>query len=125
MTTEPVTTLELRWRRAHALDLGIFNVAMFLFAALPLSTIVAVEWMVMLLSTVCLVGVVGHALPWRIPGAQWSYAATGVTGLFTIWAYSQVESVPLHIKIPYLALVLGGSASAYAAHVIDGAAGDV
>lgn len=124
MSIPDAGALASRWRRLLAIDLGLFNVALFLFAMLPPENIVPVEWSVMILASLCAVGVVSHALASiRIPGEQWSYLMTGAGGLYVFGVYSQVESVPLSVKIPYLAFLLSGSASGYAAHVIDGGRG--
>ena len=114
-----------RWRLALALDLGLFNVALFLFAALPTTTILPVEWSVMVMSLLCALGVVSHALPRiRVPLDEWSYLMTGAIGLYVFAVYSSAQ-VPASVKIPYLAFLLSGAASGYAAHVIDGGRGNV
>lgn len=112
-----------RWRRVLALDLGLFNVALFLFALLPPTTLVMAEWITMVGAVFCGLGVVSHASPWRrlrIPGDQWAYLATGALGLYVFGVYGSVQGIPTYLKVPFCAFLLSGSASGYAAHVIDG-----
>lgn len=111
-----------RWRFFLALDLGLFNLALFVFAWLPPETLVPVERVAMALSLIAFIGVVGHAIPWvTLPGEKWAYLITGAVGLYVLLGYIASSTAPYYIKVPYCAFMLSGIASGYAAHVIDGA----
>lgn len=110
-----------RWRVLLAVDLGLFNVALFLFAWLPPLEILPQEWAAMALALFAMVGVVTHALPWiRLPGERWAYMITSWVGLYVMAAYVHLSPEVWAAKAPITVFILSGVASAYAAHVIDG-----
>lgn len=110
-----------RWRAVLAADLGLFNVALFLFAWLPPTSIIFAEWLTMAVSALCAVGVISHALPRvKLPADEWAYLMTGATGLYVFAVYGSATEIPVYLKVPFLAFLLSGSMSGYAAHVIDG-----
>ena len=118
-----VTSIVDRWRWALALDLGIFNAAVFVLAAVPLTTIIFAEAVVMVMSAVCLVGVITHAMRRvHIPGEQWSALGTAWTGTVTMGAYLGTSPpAPPAYSAAVPVFLLAGIASAVAAHLIDGA----
>lgn len=119
-----MTTDRRLWRRVLAVDLGLFNVALFFFAWLPPSTIEPQETAVMVGSVLAGIGVIGHALPrLRIPGESWSYLLTACVGFLTLLVYAHLAPVPYSVKVPYLLFLASGIASGLAAHVIDGGPG--
>ncbi len=110
-----------RWRILLAVDLGLFNLALFLFAWLPPTDILPQEWLAMALAVFAVAGVVAHAIPRvHLPGERWSYMITCWVGLYVLVAYEHLSTDPYSMKIPMAAFMLSGIASSYAAHVIDG-----
>lgn len=111
-----------RWRFFLALDLGLFNLALFVFSWLPPSTLVPVEKVAMVAALLAFFGVVGHAIPWfTLPGEKWAYLITGAVGLYVLLAFISTSTAPYYIAVPFCMFMLSGIASGYAAHVIDGA----
>jgi hypothetical protein len=109
------------WRRVLAVDLGLFNVAVFFFAYLPPSTLKVQEVLIMVGSAAAAVGLVAHALQRiHLPGEHWSYLITAMVGFLTFILYAHLSTAPYNVKIPYILLLISGIASALAAHVIDG-----
>jgi hypothetical protein len=118
-----ISAAQLRWRWLLALDLGLFNLAIVTFALIPPETIVLPEALMMGLSGFCMVGLVSYATPrFRLPGDQWSYLLTGFIGLLSFLSYEALvgDDVPLAYRVGVGLFMLAGSASGYAAHVIDG-----
>lgn len=110
-----------RWRAALALDLGIFNLALIVFALLPPWNLTLIEQGAILLAAGALIGVVAHALPRvHLPGEGWAYLASGAAGAYVTLAYSMNSTAPYYIKAPFIMFLLSGVASGYSAHVIDG-----
>jgi hypothetical protein len=111
-----------QWRKVLAADLGLFNVAIFFFALLPPNTLVAPEWLIMVLALLSLTGVISHATrKINLPGENWAYLLTGATGLLTMFAYEIFAgSAAVQYRVTYGLFLLSGVVSAYAAHLIDG-----
>lgn len=109
------------WRRVLAADLGVFNVAVFMFALLPPSTLKAQEWIIMAGAVLAGIGVVSHAST-RIHlwGEGYAYLATSMVGGLTLLIYAHLATAPYYVKIPYVLFLLSGVVSGLAAHVIDG-----
>lgn len=76
----------------------------------------------MLLSALSLIGVVAHASTRiRLPLEEWSYLATGATGLLTLLVYESFATyVELNTRVTFGLFLVSGVVSAYAAHLIDG-----
>lgn len=114
-----LTQINTRWRRLLALDLGLFNVALFAFAYIPPRTLIIPEIIVMIGSVLCLIGVVSNALPKiHLPYEEWAYFITGLLGTLTILLFTRLSPDEILLKIPIDLFLLSGVASAYAAHVI-------
>lgn len=110
-----------RWRILLALDLGLFNVSLFMFAWLPPTRILPQEWLAMVLSLLAFIGVVANAIPRvRLPGERYAYIITVWVGLYVLAAYARLSTDPTYMKITMVSFLTSGIASAYAAHVIDG-----
>jgi hypothetical protein len=113
------------WRRVLAMDLGLFNVAIFAFALLPPSTLLPSEWLAMALSGLAAVGVVAHALRRiQLPFEGYSYLATAMVGSYVFAVYATAADAPASVKVPFLLFLASGIASGLAAHVIDGGPGN-
>ena len=109
----------LRW--AVALDLGLFNASMFALALVPSSTLILPEWIVLAMSTVCAVGVITHASArLRLPGEQWSALGTAWLGTVTLAGYLTTADAPATYEVAIPLFLLAGTASGYAAHLVDG-----
>jgi peptidoglycan/LPS O-acetylase OafA/YrhL len=116
-----MTTTTRRWRKVLVADLLAYNIAILLFAFFPPATLNTVEFVVMLSSALCGLGVMFHAAERvSLPMDQWAYLATGAVGLFTLCAYGTMSTHSLTVKIPFMAFILAGVISGYAGHVIDG-----
>jgi hypothetical protein len=112
-----------RWRRLLALDLGIFNVGIFVLALIPPTTLIIPEGVAMALSSFAFVGVIAHATDrFHVPLEEWSYLLTGWVGLLTFVGFELLAEAdtPLVYRVSVGLFLLSGVASAYAAHVIDG-----
>jgi hypothetical protein len=108
------------WRRVLAADLGLFNAALFAFAAIPPETIVPLEGVAMFLSGVALIGVIAHACrAIHLPGENYSYLVTSMVGVYVLLGYLTSPGV-LYQEIPIALFLCSGIASGLAAHVIDG-----
>lgn len=113
--------MRARWRILLAVDLGLFNLALFLFALLPPYNLIPQEWVAMGLAVFAMIGVITHALPLiHLPGERWAYMITSWVGLYVLVAYEKLSSDPYYMKVSMAMFLLSGIASAYAAHVIDG-----
>lgn len=113
--------VQVAWRRALALDLGLYNIAVMVFAWLPPENIDFNEYTAIVASFFAAIGVSARAIPRvKLPGEGWSYLLTGAIGVYVFMAYAFTSLSPDYIKIPFLVFLLSGIASAYAAHVIDG-----
>jgi hypothetical protein len=113
--------INTRWKRLLALDLGLFNVALFAFAYIPPETLIVPEILVMAGSVFCLIGVISNAFPKvHLPYEEWAYFITGLLGTLTLLLYVHFSSHAGDIlyRIPIDLFLLSGIASAYAAHVI-------
>ena len=111
-----------RWRVFLAIDLGLFNIALFAFALLPPGDLLLQEWVAMGLAAFAFIGVVCHASSWiRLPFERFAYLVTGAVGLYVFFAYLNFAPAEPFNKRPFLLFRSSGIASAYAAHVIDGA----
>lgn len=109
------------WRKVLATNLILFNVAIFLFAWLPPSTLVMPERIALGASAFAAIGLFSHAFDWfNLPGEHLSYLITGSVGVYSLVGYAVDDSVPYYVKAPVLCFMASGIASAYAAHVIDG-----
>lgn len=109
------------WRRVLALDLGLYNIGIFLFAWLPPETLNLNEKIAMAASLFAFLGVVARALR-RIdlPFEEWSYFITMLVGAYVFLGYVTSAPDTYDDKIPFGVFLLSGIASAFAAHVIDG-----
>lgn len=111
-----------RWRVFLAIDLGLFNIALFVFALFPPGELLLQEWVAMGLAAFAFIGVAAHASPWiRLPLERYVYLITGAVGLYVFFAYLNFSPTEPLNKLPFLLFMSSGIASAYAAHVIDGA----
>ena len=108
------------WRRVLAADLGLFNAAMFAFAAIPPNDIIAIEGIAMVASLAALVGVVAHSCRrFNLPGESYSYLITSMVGMYVLLGYTS-DHVPTLDDLPIILFVCSGIASGLAAHIIDG-----
>lgn len=110
------------WRRALALDLGLFNAAVVALALIPPSQVRGGEWLSVVLGIVLLCGILTHASERvRLPGDEWAYLATGALGLWSFFNFELTSAgVPGVFQTSVGLFLLSGAASGYAAHVIDG-----
>lgn len=119
-------TREQRNRLAFGVLFALTNVALFVFALIPTTTLAVMETVVLVLSVVGFVLVIGNALPNRkVRGQQFGYLFTGATALFaggaflletaskTDWTWFQRLSVAM-----FLATFAVG---AMVAHIVTGA----
>jgi len=118
-----MSTMRQRWRVLLAVDLGMFNVALLLFALLPPYNIIAQEWVAIFASAIAFFGVVSHAsVRITLPGDRWAYMVTLCVALYVLVAFEFSSAhLPTYMRVSVGAFILQGAASAYAAHVIDGA----
>lgn len=121
MRGSPVTSLTDLWRRALVVDLATFNVAVFFLAWLPPSTLILPEWLAMVGSSLCFVGLISHASRrWHLPGEQWSYLLTAWVGVATLLGFVTTAHTGITYSVAVPMFLLSGVASAGAAHIIDG-----
>lgn len=110
-----------RWRRALVLDLATFNVAVFVLALLPPDTLIVPEWLAMVGSSLCFVGLICHASKrWHLPGEQWAYLLTAWVGVATLLGFVLTAHTGITYAVAVPMFLLSGVASAGAAHIIDG-----
>lgn len=110
------------WRPALGVTLAMFNLGIFLLAAIPPTTLKPPALFIMVLAGISFVGVLTHLIPeFRLPGEQWAYVISGFTGAIALLAYVAIRStVPDTYFYSVCAFLLSGTTCSYAAHLADG-----
>jgi hypothetical protein len=123
MPRDTLGGVPLFWlRRALAADLALFALATFFLAAIPPTTLILPEMIVMAVSAFAFVGVISHAARRvHLPGEQWAYMACGVVGAVTLFAYlSTSGGEPMAYRVSIALYLASGTVGGYAAHLVDG-----
>ena len=97
----------------------VYCCAITTLALFPATGITWVSWVVLFLATIAVIGLIAHASTAIVlPGEQYAYLVTAVTGAITLLVYDWQGSVPVHERVRvslFLTVGIIGGVGAYVA----------